>query len=274
MDDNLQTDKVHMQSMNTYVEGTRIFKNPRVIKSEQMFKHIANNAQKRDLVVNSAKTNLLVISASKSYDACAHFFDSDNNRVDCQENLKALGFIFNERGDMSAQIDNLCRKFRQKVWSLRHLRKSGFSEQELLSVYKTYLRPSLEYSSPIYHPMMTNEQEVLVERQQFFALKNIYGFVYSHRQLLEMSGLKTLKERREAATLKFAQKTASNPRFREWFPTRNMRGRNSGKEEYVEMKARTDRRKNSPLFYYRRLLNEHRIEYDVRNITKTHKPAA
>ena len=166
---------------------------------------------------------------------------------------------------MSTQVETLCMKTRKKTWALRHLRKSGFSEDELLKVYKSYIRPSIEYSSTIYHPMITAEQQLLIERQQFFALKNIYGFTYSHRQLLEMSGLQTLHERRGEACKKFATKTAKNPRFTHWFPKRRTRG---GDEQYLELPARTDRRKQSPLYYYRRLLNEDRINYDTRTTVR------
>ena len=94
VDDNLQMEKMNMKKQKTYRSPTEIFKNPRVLKSEQMFKHIAKKAYDRGLRVNAAKTNLLVVSASKSYEARAHFFDEDNTRVDCSTNLKALGFTF------------------------------------------------------------------------------------------------------------------------------------------------------------------------------------
>ena len=200
VEDNLQTDKLNMQASETYIENGSIFKNPRAIRSESMFRHIATKAKTKGLQVNSAKTCLLVVSASKSYDAYAHMYDEENNKILCQNNMKALGFIFNRRGDASSQVDSLCRKFRQKVWALRRLRKSGFSETELLSVYKTYLRPSLEYSSPIYHSMLTSEQDILLERQQFFALKSIYGFAYSHNHLLKLRHANTQREERTGNT--------------------------------------------------------------------------
>ena len=180
--------------------------------------------------------------------------------------MKALGFYFNNRGDVSTQIDKLCAKFRRKVWTLHHLRKSRFNEKELLEVYKTYIRPTIKYSSPIYHSMLTGEQDMLLERQQFFALKNIFGFFYSNRQVLEKAGIPTLRDRCTSAAAKFALKTSQNPRFNEWFKVRRTAGRRTVDEEYVEHPARTDRRKNSPLYYYRRVLNEHRIEYDMRKL--------
>ena len=120
--------------------------------------------------------------------------------------------------------------------------------------------------------MLTGEQTTKIERLQFFALKNIYGFSYSHRELLELAGLQTLHERREEMTLKFANKTAANDRFKHWFPTRRAGGRRKNNcVEYLEMSARTDRRRNSPIYYYRRILNQHRIDYDVRK--KKNAPA-
>ena len=46
---------------------------------------------------------------------------------------------------------------------------------------------------------------------------------------------------------------------------RKMSVRHKNREEFVEKPARTDRRMNSPLYHYRCVLNEHRVDYDVRN---------
>ena len=266
VDDNLQTEKLHMRSQNTFRQNGVTFKNPRVARSERMFRHIVRRAKSKGMLVNSAKTTLLAVSAANSYESRAHFYDEDNQRINNSLTLKALGFNFNAKGDVSTQVEDLCKKFRRKVWSLRHLRKSGFDEKELLRVYETYIRPTIEYSAPIYHPMLTCAQSTQIERLQFFALKNIYGFVYSQRELLSMSGLSTLEQRREQACLRFARKTAANPTFTSWFPKRrNNRVRNN-QEHYVEMGARTERRRNSPIYYYRRLLNENRIPYNNKKI--------
>ena len=151
-----------------------------------------------------------------------------------------------------------------RVWTLRELANCGFSEEERLQVYKTMLRPVLEYSSIIYHPMLSEEQENHLEKLQIRALKNIYGHIYSARQLLEISKLDTLAQRRLKACQKFANKLASNERFNSWLPKKGTRSRNKASEQYIEYPARTDRRRNSPLFYIRRLLNTNRVNYDVR----------
>lgn len=91
--------------------------------------------------------------------------------------------------------------------------------------------------------MLSQEQETLIEQQQFSALKNIYGLEYLHRILLELSGIEILKERRIKTTYAFAQKAANNWRFQSWFPRRRRTGRKKHQEEYIEMNARKDKQK-------------------------------
>ena len=56
--------------------------------------------------------------------------------------------------------------------------------------------------------------------------------------------------------LKFATKSANDPAFAHWFPKNNARRSARRKEEcYLEETARCDRLKNSPLYYFRRILN-------------------
>ena len=59
------------------------------------------------------------------------------------------------------------------------------------------------------------------------------------------------------SSLNFAEKTAAKERFQDWFPKRVHNGVELRKElTYQEKFARTERLKNSPLFYMRRELNK------------------
>ena len=57
--------------------------------------------------------------------------------------------------------------------------------------------------------------------------------------------------------MKFASKCANDPAFDHWFPRRvvNRVTRNKSAEVYLEEKARCERLKNSPIHYFRRILN-------------------
>ena len=262
VDDNLQNEKLFMKKIPLMIDGPDVYKNARAGQSEAMFNHIGRRAKNQGLKVNTQKTTVLAISNAVSYEARAHLYDEQGARIDSTSSLKALGFIFNTEGDVKDQVESLCKRFRTRTWALRDLKKSGFSESELISVYKSTIRPVIEYSAVIYHSMLTAELSYYIEKQQFRALKNIYGNQYSHGRLLELSNLPTLEQRRIEASVRFANKMANNPRFQHHFKKKRSRARAKTDKEYIEMTARTNRRKNSPLFSFRRLLNNATVHYD------------
>ena len=82
----------------------------------------------------------------------------------------------------------------------------------------------------------------------------------SYTELLEASGLDSLKLRRETLLHRFVVKTAKHPRFlREWFPRRTFHHHDLRRElVFEEGKARTKR------LYRRRRLNEiYQHEYNL-----------
>ena len=145
VDNNLLIEKLEMKAGLMYGQGGNIFKNIRAMQSENFFNHISAAAVQQGLQVNTKKTALLAISGTRSYTAKTHIYDSNNNRVDSAATLKIFGFVFNDSATVSDQIGALI-KVNKRTWILRELAKSGFTEKELLEVYKTMLRPILEYS--------------------------------------------------------------------------------------------------------------------------------
>ena len=83
----------------------------------------------------------------------------------------------------------------------------------------------------------------------------MYGYDKSYSELLSLSGLKSLEERRNVAILKFAKKTSENVNYSNMFPLKE-NDRNLRKNEvFLEEFAHTERFYKSPIFTYRRLLN-------------------
>ena len=62
-----------------------------------------------------------------------------------------------------------------------------------------------------YGPMLTKYQANALENIQKRCLKCLYGYDKGYAELLEVSGFETLKQRRESALLKFAEKSRKNP---------------------------------------------------------------
>ena len=90
----------------------------------------------------------------------------------------------------------------------------------------------------------------------------------SYADTLEMSGLEYLCERRLRLVDKFIIKCAMSERFSEkWFPKKEFVHMDLRKElVYVEKYARTSRLYDSPLYFYRRRLNEiHQHDLNKKN---------
>ena len=69
-----------------------------------------------------------------------------------QQYIKALGLHFSDRLDMEAQVSHIVRAMRSRYWTLRNLKANGFTEEELIQVYKTVIRPVAEYGCVVFHP--------------------------------------------------------------------------------------------------------------------------
>lgn len=57
---------------------------------------------------------VLAISGAPSYKAKVHIHDEDGTRIESQETLKTLGFVFNSNGDVSDQVESLKKKYSER----------------------------------------------------------------------------------------------------------------------------------------------------------------
>ena len=252
IDDNIINEKVNFDTVPTDPGDIR---NKWAVRTENLFRRIVHQAKSLGMIVNRKKTNMLCISELKSYIARAYIHDTEGNVVESQENMKILGFNFSSTPDMSAQIEAIRKGFMARIWSLRHLGHSGLGTADLLKVYKSILLPIHDYCSCVYNSSLTITQVNVLERLQAQALKAIYGYEHSYRALLEMTGLSTLRERRNMRSDKFVAKCLANPKHKTWFPINEQERTTRNTLPYKENTARTKRLNNSPLFHMRRRLN-------------------
>lgn len=225
------------------------------LNTQNGFRSISYNAGKLGMVVNSKKTGLLCVSDSLSYKAEAYILDGDGDRVDSVDSLKVLGFTFSAKPSVGKHVESVVKRMRQRTWALRHLAKTGFNSDELVQVYNSLLLPIADYCAPAYHSLTTDIHDQQLERAQTGALRAIYGYGRSARQLRQEAGISTLRERRIEATDKFARKCLKSPRFCSWFPKKTGRTSARSGEEFQEEFAKCERLRNSPVYYMRRRLN-------------------
>ena len=228
----------------------------RAKRSENFYNVVTTNANQIGMRVNLKKTQMLTISAALHSDV-ESYVKIDQTIIHSQNTLKILGFQFGSRPDIGVQVETMSRKFRRRVWILRHLKKASIPQIHLVKLYLSLVLPVLDYTSVVYHSMLSLTQEAELENLQKLALKVIYGVTgISYVQLLEWAGIGTLKERRLRLIDKFLAKTLKHPTYKNWFPTRNFVHHDLRSERvYEEKYARTKRLYQSPFYFYRRRLN-------------------
>ena len=254
IDDNIICEKLNFGNVPV-TPGDPPTKLQQAFSSQNAFRIVTGNAEDIGMQVNTKKTKLLCISDALNYTPKVFIEDKDGSVIQCCSSMKILGFHFSNKPTVQLHIDETVKKIRMRYWSLRHLAKLGFTETELVQVYKSVVLPIADYCAPAYHSMMTDLQDQQMEAAQIGALRAIFGYGKSARQLRIAAGVTTLRERRIEQTDKFATKAANSQRFAKWFPKTTGRRSARNREIYEERMAKTERLKNSPLYYMRRRLN-------------------
>ena len=224
-----------------------------------LLEHVRSNAERKGLAVNEKKTALMCVSAAKTFKARVKL-SFNGQSVSGSDSLKILGVLLDNDCTFASHVQELGRRLRSKTWALSKLRAKGMDLDDLIEAYKSTIRPTAEYACPAWHSLLTVGQSEHLERQQTQALKNIFGVGLSAKKMRVKSGLERLWIRREQACVNFSQKNIENPRCAGWFERRPapLYSRRPGAtyRTFKEPTSRTDRHRNSPINYARRLLNQ------------------
>ena len=171
------------------------------------------------LKINSKKTQLLCVSSAVNCNQRSYLVTEEKEKIESQKTLKILGYHFGTKPNVDAQVENLKKKFRARSWAIRHLKRAGIENEDLVKLYKALVRPVLDYAVPAYSTMLNGKQSESIEKLQRNVLKCIYGFEVSYRDALEQSGLPSLEARRRELVDKFALKLKDNDEFSNvWLP--------------------------------------------------------
>ena len=254
VDDNISIERLNFGETSIIVSPDgKAIKVRLAPKTQNAFRSVTSRAGKKGMVVNTRKTQMLVISDALNYTPHAFIHDREGNCINDGETMKVLGFTFSSKPTMHAHVNTVLKRIRQKYWSLRHLKKIGFTPSELVKVYKTIILPCADYCDVVYHSLLTDEHDELLERAQVGALRTIFDYKLSGRKLRETAAVPTLRQCRIEHCDKFANKCL-NSKFSHWFP-RNTNRATRNTDQFLEKFARCDRLRNSPLHYMRRRLN-------------------
>ena len=208
--------------------------------------------------LRESKTDYLVFTRAQNRFATR--FSVNDKFIERKEVSKLLGVWLQEDGGWQTNTDQLCKKAYARMNMITKLRYAGACTEDLIFIYKQYIRTTLEYCSVVFHSSLTAKQSASLERCQAVSLRIILQDNYvSYSAALEMTALTRLSDRRQTRCLDFSVKCTKdkqNSRFFPKNPNLNNILETRGREEFKVNFCRTQQYKNSAIPYCQRLLNE------------------
>ena len=171
----------------------------------------------------------------------------------------SLGVIVQADLKWDAHVRNMISRANRKLYILKALKRFFLPINDLVSIYLGYIRPLLEYATPVWNFSLTIKQVKALENFQKRVCKIILGNAYKgYCDALVSCGLVGLSQRRKQLCIKFGQSLLTSKHFSSWIPlTRHQsHGRLLRNSSTLTIPfCRTRRYQNSPLVALIKLLN-------------------
>lgn len=134
----------------------------------------------------------------------------NNSPLVLVNNVKYLGIQINSDLSWSAHVTSLCNKARRLIGLLYRRFYKHAASSTLLQLYKSFIRPHLEYCSVVWNPYLVCDIEALEKVQRFALRVCLKNWSASHEQLYNQSNVPPLSARRTNASLCYLFKLVNN----------------------------------------------------------------
>ena len=228
---------------------------PKNSKSQQYLDKISDWTKKQEMELNGSKTKYMIFNPSKN-----HQFNTrlglDGQVLEQVHETKLLGVIIRDDFSWKSNTDFITRKAYKRMIILKNLFHFNLPITEMLEIYFLYIRSVVEQASVVWSSSLTKGEQLDLERVQKVALKIILQEHYTnYSHALQLTGLPTLKARRNKLSLSFAKSCLKNKVTSDMFP-RNTNVVNTRQHElFYVPHAKTERYAKSAIPHMARQLN-------------------
>ena len=129
-------------------------------------------------------------------------------RAAFRHKLYLIGVPRLTRSPHQGHSDAICKKASKRLYALRLLKRSALPEDVLITVYRTIIRPILEYACEAWHYSLPLYLSELLERIQKRALRIIFPSL-KYDEAIVTARLDTLSSRRACLCFRFFTKMNS-----------------------------------------------------------------
>ena len=171
---------------------------------------------------------------------------------------RLLGITLTSDLSWSVHVTDIVNRATAKLWILVRFKSLGGSQDQLLKVFQSRIRSTLEFCAPVFSCALTKEQSSKIESVQKKAFAVILGKKYqTYEEALQTLNQDRLDTRRAELAFKFALKCSKSTRHSAMFPRNPVYRENMrNSKPFVEIKCHTSRYYNSPIPALARLLNK------------------
>ena len=212
--------------------------------------------EEKEMKLNAEKSKFMVFNFSRNHQFNTRL-EMNGKILEQVKSTRLLGLVINDKLTWNENTKNIVTRAYQRMVILHNLFEFNMPIIELLNIYILYIRSILEQSSVVWNKSITNEECIEIERVQKVALRIIMRENYvSYANAICITGLLTLKERRDQLSAKFASKCVKSDKTRHMFPLNGANLFNTrNHEDYLVTPAKTKQLANSAVPTMQRMLN-------------------
>ena len=148
------------------------------------------------LTLNPTKCKTMVISRKRNSVQPYAQFVLNGRPLEQVETFKYLGIFLSSDLSWSAHIESICTKARKLIGLLYRRFYGNVDDHSLLELYSVLVRPHLEYAAPVWDPHLTKDTNKLESVQKFALKMCLKQWDLGYQDLLDLSQLPTLENRR------------------------------------------------------------------------------
>ena len=123
--------------------------------------------------LNKNKTQVMLFNKSRKWDFPPELKFSDGSQLEVVSEIKLVGVLLSDDLSWHKNTLYICEKARLKLWILRRMVTLDSDQEQLYDVYCKEIRSILEYGVPVWHPGLTQNDSMTIERIQKVAFKMI-----------------------------------------------------------------------------------------------------
>ena len=198
--------------------------------------------------MNFKKTKIVPFNFSHKLDVLPKISFPYSEPLEVIHQTRLLGVTITSNLSWAPHVNDICARATKELWVLIRFKSLGGTRSQLLKVYQTCVRTTLEFASVVFHSGLTIDQSHQIEHVQKKAFAIILAEQYnSYEHALITLNQERLDAKRLQLCIKFAIKCSKSSKHSQMLP-RNQYCRDNMRnpKPFKEYQCATSRYHSSP----------------------------